>query len=762
MSAAGGWPSLPPTSSRAAAQASRPAWVSPRLRALAARAENRSSWKALRHYAQTTRNPQERSLAYFVLGYREYRAGESAAALADLDRAVRTNSPIAEFAAYYRGVAALEAHDPGRAARSLESFGRQYPQSPLRLQALRAFARASLEAGEPEPVIAALTAEPATERTPSLEALLGEAYQKAGRMQEAARAFEIVYYEFPNSFDSQVAEAALEGLKTQLGASFPSASESMRTERAKILRETGHREAALREYETLLKSNVSSALAYRWTLERAECLVALKRYRDAEESLVGRPWPDAELDAERQELLVDTYARLDDQASMLRALDALANSHPQSHYYAAALERVGHFFAYQQDWGMAQRYYQALLEAFPDDPLAREAGWGVAWAAYLRGDYAKVGPLLRAYVDRYPDSPHTAAALYWLGRIAEQSGSAPSAAGFYSLVAKRFSGDYYAQPATDRLKWLRSAGGRSGTAVATAFVGTSGRRVQRLETDSFLEQLTQRIPTLPAPSEAICATSSSARTLSPFGVLKAMNLNDLAVEYARRLLDQKPGDPRVLATLARLEAEQKHYAAALFATRELVPLYPHYQTWQLPREVWVLLYPRVYWPLVRRYARANRVDPYLVMALIRQESAFDARATSSADARGLMQVRPPTAEAELRNQNRRERGRRRRRLSLRPVPRALYNPAYNLRLGCRFLRALLDEFSGNMAEALAAYNAGDARVKAWLARESFPEPAAFVESIPMAETRVYVESVLRDAVRYRRLISGKATFKKCR
>lgn len=91
----------------------------------------------------------------------------------------------------------------------------------------------------------------------------------------------------------------------------------------------------------------------------------------------------------------------------------------------------------------------------------------------------------------------------------------------------------------------------------------------------------------------------------------------------------------------------------------------------------------------------------------------------------------------------------------------LSNPNYNLRTGCHYLAEMVQEFNGSLEQALAAYNAGPDRVKQWLGGRSFPEPAAFVESIPFAETRAYVQAVLRDADVYRRLLTENLKFKPC-
>ena len=214
------------------------------------------------------------------------------------------------------------------------------------------------------------------------------------------------------------------------------------------------------------------------------------------------------------------------------------------------------------------------------------------------------------------------------------------------------------------------------------------------------------------------------------------------------MLADHSSDPQALLALSRFEAEQKDYDAALFAARRLVPNYPEYDFAQLPRETWDLLYPRAFWNLVSQQARANRLDSYLVLGLIRQESGFNPRATSAVNARGLMQVLPSTAGGRSK----------RSRLA---AERRLGSPAYNIRFGCRYLAGLIRQFNGNVEEAVAAYNAGDFRVKEWLQGRSFSEPAEFLESIPFRDTRAYVEAVMRDGKLYKGLLANSTKFRKC-
>jgi soluble lytic murein transglycosylase len=135
--------------------------------------------------------------------------------------------------------------------------------------------------------------------------------------------------------------------------------------------------------------------------------------------------------------------------------------------------------------------------------------------------------------------------------------------------------------------------------------------------------------------------------------------------------------------------------------------------------------------------------------LIRQESAFEPEAHSSANAFGLMQLLPTTARRLAKQAN------------IRYAHARLVDPDYNVRLGTIYVAGLQKQF-GNVESALAAYNAGEDRVASWTAGQNYREPAEFVESIPFTETRQYVQIVTRNADIYRRLYGADNESRKSR
>jgi soluble lytic murein transglycosylase len=81
----------------------------------------------------------------------------------------------------------------------------------------------------------------------------------------------------------------------------------------------------------------------------------------------------------------------------------------------------------------------------------------------------------------------------------------------------------------------------------------------------------------------------------------------------------------------------------------------------------------------------------------------------------------------------------------------LSQPDYNLQLGTFYVRWLMDQLNGNVEATLASYNAGMTNAKTWMKWGDFREPAEFIETIPITETREYVQAVLRNAATYREI-----------
>lgn len=702
---------------------------------LATRAEEKGDLTPLRRFASSVVDPELRGQAYLALGYREYSKRDFPAAAADLRQSAQAAFSLADVAAYYWAVSARAASQPEQVIKALDGFSSRYLTSPWRFKALVLLGEVLLEAGRAEQAIQTLATEPRDRQKPELTLLLGQAYRDAGKSTEAARTFQEIYYAFPATPESRAAAEALERLRPELGENSPQASEEIKSARAEILFKKSLLPEALADYEKLLAEHATSPLAPRWKLGRARCLIRLKKGNEAIESLGPGFAAGPELDARRLETLVEAYFRESNDAAALQTLDQLRVLYPESNSYASALSAAGNHFIRKGDWKTAVDYYRPLSETFPTSDLGREASWRMAWNYYLQGDLGAAARALADHLTRHPDSPHVPAALFWLGRIAEEYGATPEARQLYRSVQQRFVHSYFALQAGQRLTGLGSnpePASQRGAFLVPVLAST----------------LSQTIPPGdPLPVQP-CTFPPPSETLRPYLALKDLGLTEIGEEYVVASLSDQPDSPDLLLALSLLRAGQGKSSAALLNSRQVVPKYANYEFSALPEGLWNLLFPRDYWKLVQRHARANALDPNLVMGLIRQESAFNPRATSVANARGLMQILPSTASPTRRGRIR--------------AAQRLFDPAYNVQFGCRHLRGVLRQFSGDLERALAAYNAGDVRVKNWLAGHTFQDPVEFLETIPIPATRAYVEAVLRDAAIYRQLLGGTAKFAKCR
>jgi soluble lytic murein transglycosylase len=151
------------------------------------------------------------------------------------------------------------------------------------------------------------------------------------------------------------------------------------------------------------------------------------------------------------------------------------------------------------------------------------------------------------------------------------------------------------------------------------------------------------------------------------------------------------------------------------------------------------IFPVDHWDLISTYAASHGLDPFLMTALVAQESTFQVDVRSSANAYGLMQIIPGTGRRLART------------LGIGPFRTSLLvDPEVNVRMGMRYFADLLAEFA-DPAPALASYNAGEHRVRVWLRERPGMARDEFIDDIPFPETQNYVKRILGTVEDYRLL-----------
>jgi soluble lytic murein transglycosylase len=328
-------------------------------------------------------------------------------------------------------------------------------------------------------------------------------------------------------------------------------------------------------------------------------------------------------------------------------------------------------------------------------------------------------PMLRPRSGASPGRPFAPDALYWLGRLAEESDNPALARAYYEKLQSRFPQNYFSTAALSHLKALGPG------PVADASVLAS---VQPLPASLPLG------PTIPA---AAAKRQARAEALRSIGFDSSSEL-ELRAAYAAT------GEPRLLLEAAQEAATAGRIGVAIVTVRQIYPQLEWRRFEEVPREVWLTAYAMPFQPSIRSRSAAVGLDPMLTAGLIRQESAYQPDAHSVANAFGLMQLLPKTARRYAKQ------------AKVRYSTPMLFEPDYNIHLGTIYLAGLRRDF-GSVESALAAYNAGEERVTQWTAGQTYREPAEFVDSIPFTETREYVEIVTRNADIYRKLYGARST-----
>jgi soluble lytic murein transglycosylase len=400
------------------------------------------------------------------------------------------------------------------------------------------------------------------------------------------------------------------------------------------------------------------------------------------------------------------------------ALKKIAQLHPDSPWRLQMLIATADRLQFDHQTDKYEPLYRACYESFPKDARAAACHWKVAFDHYLRRD-AGAREMLRAHLTSFPGSDAASAALYFLGRLAEDAKDSGLARAYYDEIAREYPNQYYAVIARERLAELPARSDSKSAAEAGAFLKAVNFPQRSRKWNFDANPVTK-------------ARVARARELASAGL-------DSWAEIELRYGAEKEDQPQLLAMeLASLLGKGKP-EQALRSIKRYATGYLNLPFDSAPRDFWRFAFPLPFRADLDRFSKANSLDPFLVAALIRQESEFDPHAVSRTSARGLTQIMPETGR-ELS-----------RRIHLAPysTPR-LFEPEVNLQLGTYYLKLVTTQLGGHEEAALAAYNAGMSRAKLWLTWGEFREPAEFIETIPFAETRSYVQIVLRNADLYRR------------
>lgn len=360
---------------------------------------------------------------------------------------------------------------------------------------------------------------------------------------------------------------------------------------------------------------------------------------------------------------------------------------------------------------------QRLLQQYSPSEATAEYRWQMAQDRAKAGDRKAALQWAKQILDQNSTTAFAPAALFWMGKWTQALSRQPQTGKpFFEQVLQRYPTSYYA--------W-RSA----------SFLGKPVGDFKTVRTLQICPGLHCGVtdpprPALPTGSEALRELYAIGQGREAWALWQTEYPSPMEPsvkdQYMDGLMRQGIGDYlNGIFMITFLDQRQKPQERSQVAALKQNPDYGY------------ALHPLPYWDATIQFSMAHRVNPWLAIGLIRQESRFQPKIHSSAGAVGLMQVLPETADWIAPQ------------LKIKTFD--LETPNDNLRLGTWYLGYTHDQFQNNSMLAVASYNAGPGAVEGWVKSFKIQDPDEFVEAIPYDETRKYVTSVFENYWNYLRL-----------
>jgi len=539
-----------------------------------------------------------------------------------------------------------------------------------------------------------------------------DASRQAGKRDEAIAAYARVYFDYPRS--DEAAQAA--GELTRLSPEFRTVTPARATRefaRAQALFAARRYVDARKAYD-LARPHLSGKDRDVVALRLAQLEYHEKRLPAAREALrvfVARPGVAQALKDEAEYFALSTMREQGRHAEYVAAVRTFVERNPYPTWAEAALNDLGTHYILTDDDNKASEVFTEQYDRFPTGSFAGRAAWKAGWTHFANANYAETVRLFESAAVGLRRADYRSGWVYWAARAHERLGQHDRAVAGYEQTISDYGNSYYGREATRARETLLAA-------MRPAGAGP-------------VEPVRRATPLVFEPGPA-------PTTAPIIQALLTAQLWDDAIGEIRRVQRTEGVTPLLEATLAYAYNRKGELRLAISAMKRAYPNYLADGSEALPRDLLTVIFPLDYWDLIQQHAKQHDLDPYLIAALMAQESTFDAGIKSAANAWGLMQILPSTGARVARQ------------IGLSPFTTAsLTRPEINVRLGTQYLADLVKRFNGNTAAALASYNAGENRVDRWLVERPGLDRDEFIDSIPFPETQGYVRKILGTAEDYR-------------
>lgn len=655
-------------------------------------------------------------------------ASDGAGAAGILDTPlIQQKTTLGEYWLFLRGQALAQA---GRNVESVAVFDqllKEYPNSILFRSASLERAKVLKQNGEAERVASSLQNYLSKNDVDAL-LITAQAYTLANNLEQAIFYYRKLYFNSPASDAGKEAERFL--TTNNVGTLAVNADDAI-TKAEKLLQSKKFPESITAFTEAFTNFPASNLPKNQFLY--AQALAGARRTGDAALAFNSIPQSAGDLKIQAMVELGKMYANARLWAQAKQAAEDLRRSYPTNPVVPKTWMALG-LIARDAKNKVDETYFlRTAIATYPNAVEVAQAQFELAWIEHDNKNFALSSQQLIEHLARYAnkDTTYRGRAGYWSARDSERAGNIAAACALYEGLLARYEANWYGYLAKQRLDSLKSAG-RCQKTTNAAPNQLVAQAVANLKTVTVMPEKT-------SPKELERLKKSEELTI--------IALDDWAIGEIEEASKTAPNSPKINLSLAKYYRAREDNTRALLALARSYPDYSQMKPEEMSREEWDVFYPLHSWDKIKYWATNRGLDSYVVAGLIRQESVFNTRAKSSANAFGLMQLLIPTARLVARKYG----------VDTSITAETLFQPDVNIQLGTGYFKDLLDKY-GRVEYVAAAYNAGPNRLVSW--RQTLPlEIDEFVESIPFRETKGYVQGVTRNTAQYRRLYDDNGNFK---
>jgi soluble lytic murein transglycosylase len=645
----------------------------------------------------------------FAQGYALYSSGSFTQAKEPFQLASDPDFPLADYSLYYLALIFDREGNFELSREFLSQLRNRYPQSiwvyPAELQ------RAKINLAEKKfaqaiDVLRSLRTEKGvgTEIVDEAIFLQAQAQEAMADFDHAHRLYSELRSLFPRSRWTAPARSALKRLRERYPDKFGlKTTQALADEADRLVREREHGDAEIL-YKRLLSGTLEPTFRLRLLTKLTDLYLSIRKRNEAIPLFeqIARDYPASSEAPRALYQIGQVLWNRHDNAQALDYFKQVIERYPTSPYVERSRYATADIY---ESFGQRQEAisrYTSVIKSFPHSQVHDDAASRLAWLYYRSGEWRQAYATFQSLADNARDGAFRTAGLFWQGRSAEKLGDTQTAVRIYRQLVESSEESYYQALASRGLL-------RAGVEIADP--KTSASTIADMAD--------------PPLSSAVAYHLSRARELS------TISLHRLAVIELNEVDRLSKNQTQLRPLLAHEYFKNQAYNRSLAIANQLP---------SSSSDRNLLRFPLAYWEMIQQKAQERDLDPYLVLALIRQESLFDPRARSPATALGLMQLLPSTAARVARQ------------IGMPPPSNEqLFQPEINLVLGTQYLKDLLQRYSNDWFKAIAAYNAGESAVDRWEKELLTDDAEEFVERIPYLETRGYVKLVMRNHRIYKRL-----------